>query len=95
MEVASERDDVEFVSAVGLGGKPDNLHFNTEALREFGVRYFEVYKKDHPELVLIEEKQDSEQYTEEKLEEMKKLLEENKITKQEYDDFFSKYIQTL
>ena len=95
MEIASEREDVEFVPADGLGANPDNLHFNTEALREFGRRYFDVYLKDHPELVKTTVKECEEEYTEEKLDEMKKLLSDNKISQKEYDEFFSKYIHTL
>ena len=32
-----------FVSAVGLGANPDNLHFNHESLQEFGLRYYEAF----------------------------------------------------
>ena len=34
-----------FVSAEGLGANPDNLHFSAAALREFGLRYYEEFKK--------------------------------------------------
>ena len=34
----------EFVSAKGLGCKPDRLHFNAAAQREFGLRCFEAWK---------------------------------------------------
>lgn len=34
-----------FVSAKGLSANPDNLHFNSKSLREFGVRYYEEFKK--------------------------------------------------
>lgn len=34
-----------FVSAKGLGGNPDNLHFNAQALWEFGLRYYDEFKK--------------------------------------------------
>ena len=34
-----------FVSAEGLGANPDNLHFSAKALREFGLRYYEEFKK--------------------------------------------------
>ena len=33
-----------YVSAAGLDGRPDNLHFNAPALREFGLRYYEAFK---------------------------------------------------
>lgn len=34
-----------YVSAAGLPGRPDNLHFNAAALREFGLRYYEAFRK--------------------------------------------------
>ncbi|MBO4884522.1 MAG: sialate O-acetylesterase [Clostridia bacterium] len=34
-----------YVSASGLPGRPDNLHFNAPALREFGLRYYEAFRK--------------------------------------------------
>ena len=34
-----------FVSAKGLGANPDNLHFSAEALREFGIRYYDEFVK--------------------------------------------------
>ena len=33
-----------FVSAEGLSSNPDNLHFNANALYEFGQRYFEAFE---------------------------------------------------
>ena len=33
-----------FVSAAGLGSNPDHLHFNAEALYEFGQRYFDMFE---------------------------------------------------
>lgn len=36
---------VHFVSAEGLEHKGDNLHFSSRALREFGQRYFEVFRE--------------------------------------------------
>ena len=35
---------VGYVSAKGLPGRPDNLHFNAPALRTFGLRYYEAFK---------------------------------------------------
>ncbi len=43
--VASKVNKVGFVSAEGLGANGDNLHFNSKALREFGLRYYEGYKR--------------------------------------------------
>ena len=37
--------NVGFVSAEGLTANSDNLHFNSRALREFGLRYFEGDKR--------------------------------------------------
>ena len=34
-----------FVSAEGLLANPDNLHFSATALRDFGLRYYEEFKK--------------------------------------------------
>ena len=33
-----------FASAAGLGSKPDHLHFDAPALREFGLRYYAAYR---------------------------------------------------
>ena len=43
--MAKKDDMIGFVSAEGLGANPDNLHFSAEALREFGVRYYEEFKR--------------------------------------------------
>ena len=42
---ASHVNNVGFVSAEGLTPNGDNLHFNAKSLREFGLRYFDGYKK--------------------------------------------------
>ena len=42
--VATKIDRAGFVSAKGLESNPDNLHFCAKALREFGNRYYEVFK---------------------------------------------------
>ena len=42
---AAHNDMTGFVSAVGLGANPDNLHFSSKALREFGVRYYNEFIK--------------------------------------------------
>jgi len=34
-----------YVPAAGLPGRPDNLHFNAPALRQFGLLYYEAFKK--------------------------------------------------
>ena len=44
-DIAQNNDNTEFISAEGLNANPDNLHFNSEALYEFGIRYFEGLEK--------------------------------------------------
>ena len=44
-KIANQNPMVGFVSAKGLGAKADNLHFNAMALRKFGLRYYEEFKK--------------------------------------------------
>lgn len=45
-----------FVSAEGLKPKPDNLHFNAEALREFGLRYYKKFLELEKNDKIFEEK---------------------------------------
>lgn len=45
-----------FVSAEGLKSNPDNLHFCAKALREFGLRYYEEFKKHEDKNKIFEEK---------------------------------------
>jgi len=53
--VASKRPMTGFVPAEGLGANPDNLHFSAKALREFGVRYYEEFRKlEDPNKVFLE-----------------------------------------
>ena len=47
-----------FASAKGLGANPDNLHFSAPALREFGIRYYEVFLKLEDKSKVFEEKPD-------------------------------------
>lgn len=42
--VAKTVPNCALVSVDGLGCRPDNLHFHSNALRELGLRYFEAYK---------------------------------------------------
>lgn len=97
MEIANEREDVVFVPAEGLKSNPDNLHFDTESLREFGRRYFEAYAKENPEFVSKASDADIEadDITEAKLAEMKEKLEKGEISKEQYDVYFKKYIESL
>jgi len=43
--MASDNKQIGYVPAEGLTSNPDNLHFNAESLREFGMRYFDVFKQ--------------------------------------------------
>lgn len=45
MQIADTHKDIGFVSAEGLESNPDNLHFNAQSLRAFGLRYYEEFKK--------------------------------------------------
>ena len=53
--VAEKRERVGFVSAEGLPGNPDNMHFSAKALREFGERYYlEFLKHEDKNKVFLE-----------------------------------------
>lgn len=45
IELAGELEATAFVTAEGLTANPDNLHFNSQSLREFGLRYYQEYRK--------------------------------------------------
>lgn len=45
VRIANNNELVGFASATGLAPNPDNIHFNSSSLREFGLRYYEEYKK--------------------------------------------------
>lgn len=45
MRVAAKQPRTGFVSAEGLSGNADNLHFSAAALRELGIRYYEEFLK--------------------------------------------------
>lgn len=45
LSLSIRKEKMGFVSAEGLSANPDNLHFSAAALREFGVRYYEEFKK--------------------------------------------------
>lgn len=42
-EYAEENEMTGYVSAKGLKANPDNLHFNSESLRELGARYYNEF----------------------------------------------------
>jgi len=48
-EMAKKLPNTGYVDAAGLGANPDNLHFSAAALRDFGERYYEVFKQLHHE----------------------------------------------
>lgn len=43
--IAATNDEIAYVSARGLASNHDCLHFNSESLYEFGLRYFSEYEK--------------------------------------------------
>ena len=55
-KLADENPMTGYVPADGLGGNPDNLHFNAAALYEFGLRYFEEFEKVRDPKKVFEEK---------------------------------------
>ncbi len=59
-EYAKENEMTGFVSAKGLVSNPDNLHFSAASLREFGVRYYEEFKKLEDKNKVFSEKNNSE-----------------------------------
>ena len=53
--IVGKMDNMGFVDAGGLKPNPDNLHFSAEALREFGLRYYDVFQTlEDKERVFIE-----------------------------------------
>ena len=55
-EFAEAHPMTAFVPAENLEGKPDHLHFNAKALREFGLRYYAAFKTVEPQNRVFEEK---------------------------------------
>ena len=59
MEFAEQIPMAGFVSAVGLEGKTDHLHFTAKAQRSFGNRYFQVFRSlENKEKVFVEKKRE-------------------------------------
>lgn len=54
--ITKKRERVGFVSAEGLGGNPDNMHFSAASLREFGVRYYNEFLKHEDKNKVFSEK---------------------------------------
>ena len=57
-EIAKENAGVGLVSARGLTANKDLLHFNSESLYEFGLRYFETFETLSASERIFEEKGD-------------------------------------
>ena len=45
IRIADQNPMTGFVSANGLTANPDNLHFSSRSLYEFGSRYFDTFEK--------------------------------------------------
>lgn len=45
-----------FASAEGLTSNPDNLHFNHRSLQEFGLRYYDAFKRVEDKTRIFDEK---------------------------------------
>ena len=56
--VADKSENMGYVDADGLKPNPDNLHFSARALREFGLRYYEVFRALEDPNRVFEEKPD-------------------------------------
>ena len=56
-KMAEEQPMTGFVSAEGLASNPDFLHFSASSLREFGLRYYEVFEQLADPSKTFEEKQ--------------------------------------
>lgn len=55
-KVADKDKMMGYVPAEGLGPNPDKMHFSAVALREFGVRYYNEFKKLEDKNKVFEEK---------------------------------------
>ncbi len=55
-KLAAEDPRIGFASAEGLTSNGDNLHFNAKSLREFGLRYYEVFRAMEDKTKVYEEK---------------------------------------
>lgn len=43
--MADDKELIGFVPATGLSGNPDNMHFSAAGLREFGLRYYDEFRR--------------------------------------------------
>ena len=58
LKISQDNPMTGFVSAEGLTSNADNLHFNAKSLREFGLRYYDVFEKYEDKNKIFEEKSD-------------------------------------
>ena len=57
-QYAEITENTAFASAEGLESKPDILHFNHKALKEFGLRYYAAFRTIEDKERVFEEKPD-------------------------------------
>lgn len=89
-QIAKENKNFYYVSAKGLSCKPDVLHFNAKALREFGERFYEAFAAKRSvfdaeiqdEILAVELENDPFLLANAML---KKMREDGRITKEEYE----------
>lgn len=90
-DFAAANEHCYYVTAKGLKANPDQLHFNAASLRIFGLRYLEAYERlEHITEPLEQEDamiigNDAGQRPEELLLMLKKQLEEEKISRADYN----------
>lgn len=63
-KVAAEEPNMAFVSARGLTHRGDDLHFDAKSLREFGLRYYDAFRKMENKTAVYENKTDTTEHTE-------------------------------
>ncbi len=56
IQFAERTSHTVFVSAEGLTSNPDNLHFNHQSLQEFGLRYYDAFKRVEDKTRIFDEK---------------------------------------
>ncbi len=59
IDMANQHETVGFASAEGLKSNPDGVHFCSDALYEFGLRYYEAYKKASATFTICDEQKDA------------------------------------
>ena len=56
IKFAESTTNTVYVSAEGLTSNPDNLHFNHQSLYEFGLRYYDAFKRVEDKTRIFDEK---------------------------------------